>query len=174
MPSDAADQYGFRPLTGDDLPLAARWLAMPHVARWWGDSGQALDQIAAHVALPDTVEPFVILMDGRPIGYMQSYDIHAEAGHPYQDQPVGSLGIDQFIGEAELIGKGHGPRLIDQFVRRLFEDGAPRVVIDPDPANAAAIRAYEKAGFSVIGPRTSIHGPALLMMREPHDHTRVT
>ncbi len=111
-------------------------------------------------------------MDGRPIGYMQSYDIHAETGHPYQDQPRGSLGIDQFIGEPELIGHGNGPALIDVFVQRLFADGVPRVVIDPDPDNQAAIHAYRKAGFRVIGPRSSNHGPALLMMREPDDQTR--
>jgi RimJ/RimL family protein N-acetyltransferase len=29
----------------------------------------------------------------------------------------------------------------------LLAKGAPRVVTDPDPANARAVRAYEKAGF---------------------------
>ena len=42
-----------------------------------------------------------------------------------------------------------------QFVDMLFEEGVPRVVIDPDPANARAIRAYEKAGFRAFDTRTS-------------------
>jgi aminoglycoside 6'-N-acetyltransferase len=46
------------------------------------------------------------------------------------------------------------------------------VVIDPDPDNAAAIRAYEKAGFRAFDRRTSIYGPALLMVRDPDEQTR--
>ena len=46
------------------------------------------------------------------------------------------------------------------------QEGAPRVVIDPDPANLRAIRAYEKAGFRPFDARTSAYGPALLMARD--------
>ena len=42
----------------------------------------------------------------------------------------------------------------------LFEEGAPRVVIDPDPKNLRAIRAYEKAGFRAFDTRLSPYGPA--------------
>ena len=163
MPSEA--RYGFRPMTEADLPLVGRWLKAPHVARWWDDAGTSLAQIEEHLG-PDTVEPFLILIDDRPIGYLQSYDIHAEAGHPYQDQPAGTIGIDLSIGEADLVGKGHGPRIVDAFVRRLFQAGVARVVIDPDPANTAAIRAYAKAGFVPVDQRDSIYGPALLMARD--------
>jgi aminoglycoside 6'-N-acetyltransferase len=163
--SEREHRYAFRPVTRIDLPLLAAWLAEPHVARWWGEAGQELSEIKDHMTSA-TVKPFVILMDDEPIGYMQSYDIHAEDDHPYRDQPVGTIGIDLSIGEPELIGKGHGPRIIDAFVERLFAEGAPRVVIDPDPANEAAIRAYTKAGFRVVGPRTSIYGPAVIMARD--------
>ena len=111
------------------------------------------------------MEPFIVELNGKPIGYIQSYDPHLEDGHPYQDQPTGTLGIDQFIGEAALIGKGHGTRLIEAFVEQLFEEGAIRVIIDPDPANAAAIRAYEKAGFERFDTRHSKYGPALMLAR---------
>ncbi len=166
--SEPAYRYTFRPATRADFPLLADWLALPHVRRWWGDPERGLRNIEEHLTSL-SVEPFVIVLDHEPIGYMQSYDPHKEADHPYQDQPVGTLGIDQFIGKPDLIGQGHGPRLIDAFVRQLFARGAPRVVIDPDPANAAAIRAYIKAGFHTLGPRTSIHGPALLMARDANE-----
>ena len=168
--SEPAYRYAFRPMTRADLPLIADWLALPHVTRWWGDPERGLKAIEEHLTSV-SVEPLIILLDDEPIGYMQSYDPHKEAGHPYQDQPVGTLGIDQFIGDPDLIGQGHGPRLIDGFVRQLFSNGAPRVVIDPDPANAAAIRANIKAGFHVVGPRASIHGPALFMARDAIDQT---
>ena len=163
-PSDAQFQYGFRPVTPADLPLLARWLAEPHVAQWWDDAAKALKSIEGHID-SISVEPFIVELDGKPIGYIQSYDPHLEDGHPYQDQPTGTLGIDQFIGVPELIGKGHGPRLIEAFVELLFEEGAIRVIIDPDPANAAAIRAYEKAGFERFDTRHSKYGPALMLAR---------
>lgn len=157
--------YGFRPLTEEDMPLLARWLAQPHVAAWWGDKATELEGIREHID-SISVEPFIIELDGRPIGYIQSYDPHLEDENPYQDQPTGTLGIDQFIGEPELIGVGHGTQLIGEFVEMLFEEGAPRVIIDPSPANTAAIRAYEKVGFQPIGRRQTEHGEVFLMAIE--------
>jgi aminoglycoside 6'-N-acetyltransferase len=172
MPSEAVAAIDFRPVTEADLGIISGWLATPHVARWWGDVDEELTDIRGHMTSP-TVQPFVILMDGRPVGYIQSYDIHGEHDHPYQDQPPGTVGIDLSIGEAALIGKGHGPRIIDAFVHRLFDEGTPRVVIDPDPANAQAIRAYEKAGFREFDRRTTIYGPAVMMARDATDTARV-
>lgn len=157
-----APVYGFRPLTEEDMPLLARWLSEPHVAAWWGDKATELEGIRKHID-SISVEPFIIELDGRPIGYIQSYDPHLEDENPYQDQPTGTLGIDQFIGEPALIGMGHGTRLIEAFVEMLFEEGAPRVIIDPKPANTAAIRVYEKVGFQPIGRRQTGHGEVLLM-----------
>jgi RimJ/RimL family protein N-acetyltransferase len=37
-------------------------------------------------------------------------------------------------------------------------------VIDPDPQNAQAIRAYGKAGFRFLETRHSIYGPAHFMV----------
>jgi aminoglycoside 6'-N-acetyltransferase len=66
----------------------------------------------------------------------------------------------------ELVGVGHGSAILRQFVDELFDEGTPRVVIDPDPKNARAVRAYEKAGFRPIGQRHSIYGHVLLMARD--------
>jgi aminoglycoside 6'-N-acetyltransferase len=158
--------YHFRPLEIADLPLLQRWFKEPHVREWWDDPDNGLAEIAQAMCDPGT-EPFIVLWDGRPIAYQQSYDPHAEPDHPYQDQPRGTRGIDQFIGEPDLIGRGHGPRFIREFVRGLFERGATRVVTDPDPANASAIRAYMKAGFRTLEPRDTIFGRVVLMACDP-------
>ena len=57
------------------------------------------------------------------------------------------VGIDLSIGESRTCRRGHGSAFIRQFVEGLFEQGLPRIVTDPDPLNARAVRAYEKAGF---------------------------
>jgi aminoglycoside 6'-N-acetyltransferase len=159
-------QYSFRPLTTGDLPLMQTWLGAPHMRRWWGDAEPALAELRQAIEEPST-DPFLVLIEGRPGGYIQSYDIHAEPDHPYRDQPPGSIGIDLSLGEADLLGAGHGPRIIEAFVARLFAAGVPRIVIDPAPDNERAIRAYEKAHFRIADRRTtSEYGDAVLMVRD--------
>jgi len=163
MPRKADFQYDFRAVTEADLPMLSAWLAEPHVAEWWNDGpGAALAEIVEAME-SDSTEPLVVELDGKPIGYVQSYDPHLEDDHPYQDQPFGTLGIDVTIGVPELVGIGHGSRLVRAFVEILFEEGCPRVIIDPHPGNGRAIRAYEKAGFRRLGERTTPFGPALIM-----------
>jgi aminoglycoside 6'-N-acetyltransferase len=158
-------RYGFRPVVADDLPMLGVWLERPHVAEWWDDVDDKLAEIREALTDPAT-QPFIVELDGRPIGYIQCYDPHLEEDHPYRDQPKGTLGIDQFIGEPELVGVGHGSRLVAAFVEGLFRQGAARVIIDPDPRNGRAIRAYQKAGFKPFDSRTSIYGDALMMARD--------
>jgi aminoglycoside 6'-N-acetyltransferase len=138
-------RYEFRPLSNADLPLIGRWLGEPHVAEWWPDARQ-LERIRAHIDDP-TIDVFLVHADERPIGYLQCYDPLAESSHPFADEPPGTRGIDQFIGDARMINHGHGSALTRTFVERLFAAGAPRAVTDPDPTNLRAVRAYEKAGF---------------------------
>lgn len=166
MPREVEARYTFRDVTRADLPMLKRWLAEPHVAEWWDDRPEA--SLAEIVEAMDSVstEPLIVELEGTPIAYLQTYDPHLEDDHPYQDQPFGTLGIDVTIGLPELVGKGHGTALVRQFVDMLFEEGVPRVVIDPDPDNLRAIRAYEKAGFRAFDRRTSIYGPALMMARD--------
>ncbi len=154
--------YRFRPLAVADLPLIERWLNHPHVREWWGDPVSALAEIKDHVGDP-AIDVFIVSFGPVPIGYQQSYDPHAEPDHPLQDQPIGTRGIDQFIGEPDFIGRGHGSAFIRDFVERSFAAGAPRVVTDPHPRNARAIRAYAKAGFHPIGRRRTLSGEALLL-----------
>ena len=170
MPPDLRTNYAFRAMTEADLPMIEVWLAQPHMAEWWGDPLVEIADIREHIDSV-SVEPLIIELDGVPIGYIQSYDPHLEDDHPYSDQPFGTLGIDLSIGQPELVGIGHGSAIARQFTDMLFAEGAPRVIIDPDPSNARAVRAYEKAGFRALGERTSEYGHVLLMARDREEGT---
>lgn len=160
--------YVFRPLTQKDLPLLRKWLAEPHVREWWDEPEKELAEIRTHMDSV-SVEPLIVEFDGRPIAYFQSYDPHLEDDHPYNDQPFGTLGLDLSIGVPEMVGIGHGSAILAQFAAELFDEGAPRLIIDPHPDNLRAIRAYEKAGFTKLGLRDSIYGPAMLMVMDNPD-----
>ncbi|MEC9342666.1 MAG: GNAT family N-acetyltransferase, partial [Pseudomonadota bacterium] len=95
-------RYRFRPVVEADMTLLARWFASPHVSRWWpNDDGAGIAEIREAMRSEST-EPMIAELDGEAFAYVQAYAPHREEDHPYRDQPPGTLGIDQFIGEAEL------------------------------------------------------------------------
>ena len=71
---------------------------------------------------------------------------------------------DQYIGEPDMVGRGHGSLFVRAHCDRLFAGGAPAIGTDPHPDNGRAIRAYEKAGFAIASePLDTIWGRAILM-----------
>ncbi|WP_375460487.1 GNAT family N-acetyltransferase [uncultured Enterovirga sp.] len=160
--------YGFQLLTPDHLPLIRRWLVEPHVSAWWTDPEEQYDLISGD--LQDTrVEQWLLVLDGRPIGYAQVWKPEDWPGNPFSDQPAGTCGIDPFIGEPDHVGQGHGSSFLRLLADRLLQAGAPRVMIDPDPDNHRAVRAYARADFRSIELRHTEDGPALLMTRDTSD-----
>ncbi len=157
--------YAFRPMSSADLPAIRRWLEMPHVAQWWHDPSEQFELVSGDLDHPDMAQ-FIVSVDAREFAYLQCYNISAwDSG--FGPQPKGTRGVDQFIGEADMLGHGHGSGFMRAFADNLLATGTPRVVTDPDPANAQAIRAYEKAGFCRDRIVETPDGPALLMARDP-------
>jgi aminoglycoside 6'-N-acetyltransferase len=157
--------YAFRPMSAADLPLVRHWLTAPHVAQWWSDPDEQYALVRGDLADP-AMDQFIVASNDRPFAYMQCYDAQAWPDNGFGPQPAGTRGIDQFIGEADMLDRGHGSALIRDFVGHLLRMGTPRVVTDPDPANARAVRAYEKAGLRRERLVETSDGRALLMVRD--------
>ncbi len=145
--SDGKGEYGFRRMTQADMPMARRWLETPEVTRWWGDADGEISLLQDDLDDP-RMSMWIVSHLGRPFAYIQDYDPLAWAMHHFGDLPQGARGIDQFIGEPDMLNRGHGSAFIRAHVEHLFAAGAPVIGTDPDPGNARAIRAYEKAGFT--------------------------
>ena len=156
--------YTFRAMTEADLPLVRRWLQTPEVVHWWGDPDEQYELVSGDLEHPD-MDQFIVALDGRPFAYIQCYRL-STWNQGFGDHPLRTRGIDQFIGEPELVGCGHGSQFIRQFVDERLRDGTPRVVTDPDPANGRAVRAYEKARFVRSHLVETPDGTALLMVRD--------
>ena len=126
-----------RPLASGDAEELRRIHATPEVARWWD--------------LPDDDFPWdepeatrlTIEVDGRVAGMIQFAE---ELDPKYRH-----AGVDLFLDPA-LHGRGIGTEAVRRVVRHLIDErGHHRITIDPAAANAAAIRAYEKVGFTRVG-----------------------
>ena len=140
----------FPPLRSDDLQLVRDWLERDHVRRWWRDPideaiAKRLDGIEG-----DRTEQYLIVVDGRPIGMIQTYLV---ADSPEWEQIVGAepglAGVDLLIGEEEATGRGLGPQLLEAFVREIVfaRAGTNACVATVEEANRRSWRAFEKAGF---------------------------
>ncbi len=113
-----------------------------------------------------TTRAYLVLGDGVPIGYVQSY-IAKDSGEGWWpgEQDPGVRGIDQFLANEAQLGRGVGTAMVRAFVQRLFADPAvTRIQTDPSPVNLRAIRCYEKAGFDALGEMDTPDGRALLMV----------
>ena len=161
-----AHDYTLRPFVRDDRPMMAQWLATDHARQWWGETDEQLGLVTADLDEP-LMDQMIASCDNRPFGYLQSYPVHQwPAGAPhFADFPAGTMGVDCLVGPADMLGKGHGSTMLALYARHLLGKGAPEVVIDPDPDNERAVRAYRRAGFRDVALRLDGDGDMTLVMR---------
>ena len=168
----------FRPLRRADLPLLGRWLAEPHVARWWPQPDPSAEALADHYGPAiDGSDPallFLAAQDGEPFGFCETY---RHADDPAWDRTIGLpnvAGIDYLIGEAARCGRGLGTRLVGALCELALGrypdvDGVASV---PQAANIASRRVLEHNGFRLVDVRTvesddpGDAGPAAIYLRE--------
>jgi aminoglycoside 6'-N-acetyltransferase len=125
---------------GDEAAIQAVFDS-PEVARWWPSDGEGHVRAKLENRDPD-VEIWLIEVNGRVVGLIQAYE---ETDPQYRH-----AGIDLSL-HPDVHGQGIGPEAIRVLARHLFARGHHRIVIDPNAANARAIRAYEKVGFRRVG-----------------------
>lgn len=160
----------FRPMIPEDYPRILDWLARPHVKAWWDDGDDTIEKVAQHYDLtaPGTARFILMIHPGEsetpavPIGYFQYYIL-----------PDGTIGTDQFIGEEQYLDRGMGTCALRHFVTLILERHRPgRIILDPSPQNARAIRCYEKVGFQHYAKVTAADGTAAYMMQLDPDAFR--
>ncbi len=157
--------------------MVREWLLRPHVRRWWDDGSASPYPDAEVEHYRDAIEGrdptyrFVIERDGAAIGLIQHYRIGED---PEYAAALGlsedAVGVDLFIAEPDLVGRGIGPDALRRFLLDVafpFQ-GLDVCVIGPSVRNTAAIRAYAKTGFGDLGDVVVPHE------RDPEHLMRVT
>jgi RimJ/RimL family protein N-acetyltransferase len=152
------ERISFRPLAEADLPLLHRWLNTPHVSEWWKVNGKRNPDYAAvtgkfmpRIRGQEPVSCFLVLYDNRPVAFIESVRME---NFPTEKVMLkinpNAASVDTFIGEVDFLHRGFGPVYIRKFLEEIIfrEPGINCCIVDPDPANKIAVRAWEKAGFT--------------------------
>ena len=141
-----------RELQDSDEGSLLRWLNDPRVLEFYEGRDRPFTPEMIREHFYEDMECWRCLVEcqGRPVGYVQYYlleeDGFSEYGLQPEEGPV--YGMDQFIGEPELWGRGVGRAFIGLMLRYLIgELGAEAVVLDPHTDNLRAVRCYEACGF---------------------------
>jgi aminoglycoside 6'-N-acetyltransferase len=149
-------RISFRRMTAEDFRLLHEWLQREHVRRWW-TKHETYEKVVEHY-LPavegrEPTDLYVILLNERPAGFIQTYLV---SDYPEYRELVGVedgvAGVDLFLAEEGLTGRGVGSRVLADFVREIvFAVATTQACIaDPDAENRGSIRAFEKAGFRSV------------------------
>lgn len=159
-------QFSFRRLQEENLDLLCTWLNKPHVKEWWNDklSNDVIKTKYRERVRDDFVVPFIAYLKDKPIGFIQYYHADKVGNGWWPDEIAGTVGIDQFIGEEDYIGKGLGTSMIGEFIDNLFSNpNIKKIITDVDNKNKRAIHCYEKVGFTFVKELLTPDGLANLM-----------
>jgi aminoglycoside 6'-N-acetyltransferase len=170
----------FERLAREHFALLGRWLAEPHVARWWDhDPSPAAveDDFGDTVDGLEPAEDFLVVIDGEPAGIVQYCRYH---DYPEYVEEMASVypvstdvaSIDYFIGDPQRVGRGLGTAMIAAFVDRVWvsEPDVSAIVVPVNSANVASWRALLSAGFRLVArgdlvPDNPIDDPAHEILR---------
>jgi RimJ/RimL family protein N-acetyltransferase len=169
MPPDT-HAVGFVPVGPEHYPLLRQWLGSPHMREWWGDPDEELGFIRDMVEGRDTTRPYLFTLEGAPVGYIQYWFIGHHQNEPWTkdhpwllELPAAAIGVDLSIGHPERLSRGIGSAALAAFVAMLRAEGYTSIIIDPDPNNHRAVRAYMKAGFRPVPHLEGRTGDTLIM-----------
>lgn len=161
-----AVHYHFTPLKDSDLEMLCNWLEKPHVLAWWNDHltrDELKEKYRARIGDP-VVCPYIIYFDHQPIGFIQYYWASKIGNGWWLNEGNTTVGLDQFIGEEGYLNQGHGSRMLQAFIRQLFNNPSiEKIITEADPKNFRAKRCYEKAGFKEVGEIDTPDGKSILM-----------
>lgn len=144
-----------RAMREKDYSFMVKWLNNDRVIEYYGPR-LTLEQVIAKYGPRLNgelyVKPCIVEYKDEPIGYMQYYKMPKEQLKLYGYSTEESIyGMDQFIGEPQLWGKGIGTQMMNTLLEYLSSKiDVSKVVLDVQSTNIQAIKCYEKCGFHVV------------------------
>jgi aminoglycoside 6'-N-acetyltransferase len=159
LSGSALQQIEFRPLAESDFPTLTRWLAEPHVRKFYQKTPITLEQVALEygplVRGEDTTICHLAVSGGAPFAYLQRY---RNADNPEWVDIIGvnqGISADFFVGEPTYLRRGFGRATLRLYLRRIafrHYAGETRAYIGHATVNTAALRCSQAVGFRPLHP----------------------
>ncbi|MEI4770868.1 GNAT family N-acetyltransferase [Psychrobacillus sp. FJAT-51614] len=150
------DDVVIRKMKHSDFGLMVKWLNDPLVLEFYEETPFNSDKVSKkygpRVDGNHYVTPCIVEYKKVSIGYIQFYAIQESELKKY-GYSVGQnvYGIDQFIGETQLWGKGIGTSMISMMLNYLsIKKSSSSVILEVKSNNLRAISSYKKCGFKKI------------------------
>lgn len=150
------------------------WFNLPHVQKFYSlrqwTENEVLNKLEPYILCNKPVIGFIVLMNEQAIGYIQKYRVK---DFPWPNQNLSedivnnAAGMDLFIGDLRLIGKGIGRELIQSFLEQHIWQDNQYCIVDPDTNNLPAIRCYQSLNFrehGVVDTKDALDRPVKLML----------
>jgi aminoglycoside 6'-N-acetyltransferase len=171
--------FSFLNLQEVHFPELLFWLDTDHVKQYWDadiiwDLGKIQEKYQSYTLgykldsnnIRKPIHAFMVKFADKNIGYIQYYNLH---DFPREimlgDFTQNTAALDFFIGDFKYLHQGLSSKILSAFLtQKVFKDFR-YVLVDPVISNIAAIRSYEKSGFSVIKTINNLH--VMLKHREP-------
>ncbi|WP_206459282.1 GNAT family N-acetyltransferase [Anaerovorax sp. IOR16] len=138
-----------RALNDNDIALFKKWLYTPHVAAWYHDPLDWIDEIEKRNSNFTWLNHFIVEYKDKPIGFCQYYE-YFNSGETWHGniEVSGTYSIDYMIGEIEYLGKGFGKQIIGALIGKIkIHENAKRVIVQPEPENKASCKTLLSCGF---------------------------
>jgi aminoglycoside 6'-N-acetyltransferase len=145
------ERVALKPFLPSHLPLLARWLRQPHVVLWYPEPDANLEWAASP---PPGGSQAIIAAGADEVGWLrwQRVDRDTLDALGLRDIPANSVDADILIGEPASIGRGIGPAALAALIARVrADDSVPLIGLTSSVDNHGAHRAFEKAGFRIVG-----------------------
>lgn len=153
----------FIKLTESHFSLLLKWLNTPHVKTWWDQDVKWTEELikkkyGSYVlgfkienGFKKPMQAYIICKDEVPVGYIQLYNAYDfPRSKPLEELPSKLAAFDIFIGEENALKQGIGIKAMNVFFENHLNVSYTHIFADPNIKNIAAIRTYEKAGFTKI------------------------
>lgn len=139
-----------RKLRNEDVALFENWLFVPHVAKWYHDPLDWMDEVKKRNREFSFLHHFIAESEGKPIGFCQYYEYcHSQEDWHGNADIDGTYSIDYLIGVTEYLGKGYGKEMIRLLVEKVkLHHNAKRIIVQPEPENKASCNTLLSCGFS--------------------------
>lgn len=133
-----------------DIKLFEKWLYMPHIAKWYHNPLNWIDEAKKRNTEFSFLHHFIAELDGKPIGFCQYYEYHHSGEDWHGNTDINNTySIDYLIGDTEYLGKGYGTAIVKALIEKIKLHHNPnRIIVQPEQENKASCNTLLSCGFS--------------------------